>query len=311
VTPQRDVILALTADEEGGPDDGAEWLLKNHRELVDAELVINEGGGGRSRKGKYIANGVQASEKTYATFQLEVKDKGGHSSLPTKDNAIYRLAAGLGRLQRYQFPVELNEVTRAQFAGVAKTESSQVATDLLAVLKNPPDKAAIARLSETPLFNATMRTTCVATRLDAGHADNALPQTARAIVNCRILPGHTPEEVQRTLVQVLADERIVVTPTEPPVAAPASPLRPQFMKTVERITQEMWPGVPVVPSMSTGATDSRYFRNAGIAAYGVSGLFVDIDDEREHGKDERLGVKQFYEGQEFLTRLVTALATGQ
>ena len=309
VKTDRDIILALTADEEGGPDDGADWLLKNHRELVDADLVINEGGGGRMRNGKYVLNGVQASEKTYTNFMLEVKNKGGHSSLPTKDNCIYRLAAGLGRLEKFDFPVEINDVTRTYFERSAPLEGGQTEADMLAVVHDPPDQEAVKRLSETPAYNALLRTTCVATRLDGGHADNALPQTARANVNCRILPGHTSEEVQRTLMQVVADDQISITETEPSVAAPASPLDPQLMQAVEQITRAMWPGVPAVPTMSSGASDSRYFRNAGIRAYGVSGIFVDMDDVRAHGKDERVGVKQFYEGQEFLDRLVRALST--
>ncbi|MBI1814207.1 MAG: M20/M25/M40 family metallo-hydrolase [Deltaproteobacteria bacterium] len=307
--PDRDVILVLTADEEGGPDNGVDWLLKNHRDLVDAEMVLNEGGGGRMRSGTYLLNGVQASEKTYTNFLLEVKNKGGHSSLPTKDNAIYRLAAGLGRLEKFEFPVELNDVTRAYFERSAKTESGQTTTDMLALLQDPPDTQAIARLSETPSYNALMRTTCVATRLEGGHADNALPQTARANINCRVLPGHSMDEVRQTLIGVLADDQIGITETEPASAGPASPVDPALIAVVERITESMWPGVPVIPTMSTGASDSRYFRSAGINAYGVSGIFVDMDDVRAHGKDERVGVKQFYEGQEFLSRLVTALTT--
>ncbi len=311
VKPNRDVILALTADEEGGPNNGVDWLLKNHRDLVEADLVINEGGGGRIRNGKYLLNGVQASEKTYTNFMLEVKNKGGHSSLPTKDNAIYRLAAGLGRLEKYEFPVELNEITRAYFERSAKIESDQTAADMAALLHDPPTAAAVARLSDIPSYNALLRTTCVATRLDGGHADNALPQTARANVNCRVLPSHKMEEVQQTLVRVLADEQISVTETEPASVGPASPLDPELMHAVETITEQMWSGVPAVPTMSSGASDSRYFRAAGIRAYGVSGIFIDMDDVRAHGKDERLGVEQFYEGQEFLHRLVLALATGK
>jgi acetylornithine deacetylase/succinyl-diaminopimelate desuccinylase-like protein len=309
VKADRDIILVLTADEEGGPDNGVDWLLKNRRDLVDADLVINEGGGGRMRNGKYVLNGVQASEKTYTNFMLEVKNKGGHSSLPTKDNCIYRLADGLVRLEKFEFPVELNDVTRAYFERSAPLEGGQTGADMLAVVHDPPDPEAVKRLSETPAYNALLRTTCVATRLDGGHADNALPQTARANVNCRILPGHTTEEIQRTLKQVLADDQISITETEPSVAAPGSPLDPQLMQAVEQITAAMWPGVPAVPTMSSGASDSRYFRNAGIRAYGVSGIFVDMDDVRAHGRDERVGVKQFYEGQEFLDRLVRALST--
>jgi acetylornithine deacetylase/succinyl-diaminopimelate desuccinylase-like protein len=308
VQTNRDIILVLTADEEGGPDDGVDWLLKNHRELVEAELVINEGGGGRMRNGKYLLNSVQASEKTYTNFLLEVKNKGGHSSLPTKDNAIYRLAAGLNRLAQFDFPVELNDVTRTYFARSAAIEGGQTGADMRALLHDPPNPEAVKGLAATPAYNALMRTTCVATRLDGGHADNALPQTARANINCRILPGHSSAEVQHTLVRVLADDQITVTETEPAVAAPASPLDPELMQAVEQVTAAMWPGVPAVPTMSAGASDSRYFRNAGMRAYGVSGLFVDMDDIRAHGKDERLGVRQFYEGQEFLDRLVRALS---
>jgi acetylornithine deacetylase/succinyl-diaminopimelate desuccinylase-like protein len=309
VETNRDIILTLTADEEGGPDNGVDWLLKQHRDLVDADLVINEGGGGHMRNGKYQLNSVQAGEKTYTNFLLEVKNKGGHSSLPTKDNAIYRLAAGLGRLAQFEFPVEINDVTRTYFERSAALEGGQTGADMQAVLRDPPDPEAVKRLSETPSYNALLRTTCVATRLDGGHADNALPQTARANVNCRIMPGHSSDEIRQTLVRVLADDQITITETEPSVAAPASPLDPELMRATEEITAAMWPGVPAVPTMSTGASDSRFFRNAGIRAYGVSGIFVDMDDIRAHGKDERLGVKQFYEGQEFLDRLVRALST--
>jgi acetylornithine deacetylase/succinyl-diaminopimelate desuccinylase-like protein len=305
--PDRDVILALTADEEGGPDNGVDWLLRNRPELVSAGLVINEGGGGRMRDGKYLLNGVQASEKSYMTFVLEVRHKGGHSSVPQKDNAIYRLAAALGRLERYEFPVELNDVTRESFARSAAMESEATAADMEKLLHHPPDPDAVARLAAIPVYNAMLRTTCVATRLEGGHADNALPQTARATVNCRILPGHSAEEVQRTLAAVIDDEQVTIEAIEPDTSAPAAPPDPGLMRTVEMITAAMWPGVPVVPLMSTGATDSRYFRRAGIPAYGVSGIFSDMNDIRAHGKDERVGVKQFYEGYEFLKRLVDAL----
>lgn len=306
--PDRDVILALTADEEGGPHNGVEWLLANHRELVDAGLVINEGGGGRMRDGRYIFNGVQASEKSYMTFALEVRNKGGHSSVPTRDNAIYHLAAALGRLSEYDFPVELNEVTRAFFGRSAEIEGGVMGEDMTLVLREPPDDGAVRRLAEKPAYNAVLRTTCVATRLDGGHADNALPQTARATVNCRILPGHSTEEVRAELARVIDDDRVTITAVEKDTSAPGSPLDPGFIRTVEQISQQMWPGVPVLVTMSTGATDSRYFRRAGIPAYGVSGIFSDVNDIRAHGRDERIGVKQFWEGDEFLRRLVDALS---
>jgi acetylornithine deacetylase/succinyl-diaminopimelate desuccinylase-like protein len=306
---RRDVILALTADEEGGPDNGVEWLLREHRALVDAALVINEGGGGRIKEGKYLLNGIQASEKTYRDFALEVRNKGGHSSIPTRDNAIYRLSAGLGRIEAYAFPVELNEVTRAYLERVAPFEDAETAANMRALAADPRDAAAAARLSERPAFNAMLRTTCVATRLSGGHANNALPQLARAVLNCRILPGHAAEEVRAELARVLADEAIEILAADTPsVPAPPSPLSPEVIGAVEKVTAEMWPGLPVVPTMSSGATDSRYFRNAGVPAYGVSGIFHDVDDIRAHGRDERLGVRQFYEGQAFLWRLVLELA---
>jgi len=306
--PDRDVILALTADEEGGPHNGVEWLLEHHRDLVDAGLVINEGGGGRMREGKYVFNGLQASEKSYMTFVLEVRNKGGHSSVPTRDNAIYHLAQALTRLAAYDFPVELNEVTRAFFTRSAEIEGGVRGEDMALVLREPPDPGALRRLAEQPSYNAMLRTTCVATRLEAGHADNALPQTARATVNCRILPGHSTEEVRSELARVIDDQEVTITAIEKDTSAPASPLDPGILQTVERITAQMWPGVPVLVTMSTGATDSRYFRRAGIPAYGVSGIFADVNDIRAHGRDERVGVKQFWEGYEFLKRLVDALA---
>jgi acetylornithine deacetylase/succinyl-diaminopimelate desuccinylase-like protein len=309
--PERDIILALTADEEGGDFNGVEWLLKNHRGLVDAEFGINEGGGGRYRKGVNLFNGVQASEKVYQSFMLEVKNKGGHSSLPVRDNAIYHLAAALDRLAKFDFPVSLNEVTRAYFQRTAAIETGQTAADMRLVAQGAtPDPEAAARLSASSAYNnALMRTTCVATRLDAGHADNALPQTARATVNCRILPQEKAEDVRNTLLRVLADERVSVNYIKEPKPSPPSPLTPAVMGPIESITQAMWPGVPVIPIMGTGATDSLYFRQAGIPFYGVSGIFSDIDDNRAHGRDERLAVKSLDEGQEFLYRLVKTLAS--
>jgi acetylornithine deacetylase/succinyl-diaminopimelate desuccinylase-like protein len=307
--PDRDIIVALTADEEGGTANGVDWLLKQHRDLIDAEYALNEGGGGQSRGGKYLANRVQASEKVYLSFRLEVTNAGGHSSLPTKDNAIYRLAGGLTRLARFDFPIQLNEVTRAFFERMAAIEAGPLAASMRGVLQTPPDAESVARLSESAFYNAQLRTTCVATRLEGGHADNALPQAARALVNCRILPGQPAGEVLDTLTRVLADDKISVTPVDEPKPSEPSPLRPDVIAPIERMTQAMWPGVPVVPVMGTGATDSLYLRQAGIPAYGVSGLFGDVDDNRAHGRDERLGVKQFHEGQEFLYRLVKELST--
>lgn len=307
--PDRDIVVALTADEEGGDFNGVQFLLDEHRDLIDAEYALNEGGDGEIKNGQRLLNEVQASEKVYASFRLEVRNAGGHSSLPTKDNAIYRLAAGLTRLSAFAFPVKLSEVTRAFFERTSAIETGQRAADMKAVTLSPPDQNAVARLSASPYYNALMRTTCVATRVEAGHADNALPQTARALVNCRMLPGESPAEVGKALVKVLADEGIAVSALGSPTPSPPSPLRPDVMRAVEQTTAALWPGVPVVPIMGTGATDSLYLRNAGIPAYGVSGIFGDIDDVRSHGKDERVGVREFHEGQELLYRLVKSLAT--
>lgn len=309
LVPDRDLIVALTSDEEGGDYNGVDWLLQNHRALIEADYCLNEGGGGDLKKGRRLTNNVQAAEKVYLSFRLEARNPGGHSSLPTKDNAIYHLAGGLARLAAYDFPVRLSEVTRGYFARMAAVETGQTAADMKAVSRPTPDPDAVKRLADqSPWYNAQIRTTCVATRLEGGHADNALPQTARATVNCRMLPGADPKEIAQTLVRVLDDDKITVAPIGQPRPSQPSPLRPDVMGPIERVTSEMWPGVPVVPTMSTGATDGLYLRNAGIPVYGVDGIFTDVDDVRAHGRDERLGAKEFYEGREFLFRLVKALA---
>jgi acetylornithine deacetylase/succinyl-diaminopimelate desuccinylase-like protein len=308
LVPERDIVLALTADEEGGDHNGVQWLLANHPALVEAEYGLNEGGGGQSRGGRRIANRVQASEKVYVDFTLEVTNKGGHSSQPQPENAIYELTDALSRLAKFAFPAKVNEVTRAYFEKMAAVEPGPLAADFKAASQPTLDAAATARLSAVPLYNAMLRTTCVATMLTAGHAQNALPQRAVANVNCRILPGEDPQVVQQTLARVLDNPRITIAPVKPAKPSPASPLTPEIMQTITRITEEMWPGVPVIPFMSTGATDGLYFRQTGVPIYGVSGLFGDMDDVRSHGRDERMGVKEFYEGQEFLWWLVNALS---
>ena len=309
-TPDRDLILALTADEEGGDFNGVEWLVKNHKDLIDAEFAINEGGGGTMRKGNYLTNEVQASEKVFQDFKLEVTNPGGHSSLPVKDNAIYHLAAGLARLSAYDFPVELNEVTRTYFARSAEVQADpKLAADMRAVAKPTPDLAAAARLSASlPYYNSMMRTTCVATRLFGGHANNALPQLATANVNCRILPGVSPASVKAKLVELFADPKISVAFVDEAHPSKPSPLRPEVMTLVESLTKQMFPGTVVVPVMSTGATDGLYLRNGEIPTYGIEGTFGDADDVRAHGRDERVGVKQYFEGLEFQYRLIKALA---
>jgi len=307
--PARDLVVALTADEEGGTSNGVAWLLQNRRPAIDAEFCLNEGGGGEMKNGKRVANVVEAAQKIYHSVSLEVRNPGGHSSLPRKDNAIYRLAAGLTRLAAWEFPVQLNEVTRGYFAALASTETGQIAADMRAVAQAVPDPAVAKRLADgSPHYNALMRTTCVPTRLQGGHADNALPQLARAVVNCRLLPGADPREIDATLERVLADDGIAVRALWQGVASPPSPLRADVMAAVERHTKEMWPGVVVLPTMATGATDGLILRNAGIPTYGVDGIFTDVDDNRAHGKDERLGTREFYEGREFLYRLVKSLS---
>jgi acetylornithine deacetylase/succinyl-diaminopimelate desuccinylase-like protein len=307
--PDRDIVVALTADEEAGPNNGVAWLLANHRELIDAEFVVNEGGGGSFQNGRRLSNDVQVSEKVFQTFKLEVTDPGGHSSMPRAENPIYRLAEALTRIGDHVFPVNLNEVTRVFFERTAAISDPTLAAAMLGMLEQPPDPAAVEHLSAIPAYNARIRTTCVATMLEAGHAQNALPQRASATVNCRILPGELPAEIEATLTALIADPRISVTAMNAAQPSSPSPLTPAVLDPIERITAELWPGVPVIPTMNPGATDGLYLRNAGIPVYGVSGIFRDIDDNRAHGRDERMLVSWFFEGQEFLYRLTTALAT--
>ncbi len=309
--PERDIILALTTDEEIGDRNevGIRWILAKERALIDADLALNEGGGVGVKDGKPIWNSVQTSEKLYQSFSLSVRNSGGHSSQPRSDNAIYTLARGLARLAEFDFPVALNETTRLYFERMASIEQGQLAADMKALLGAKPDPAAVKRLSAKPPYNAQLRTTCVATQLDAGHAENALPQLAHAIVNCRILPGQSVDSVKSTLARVLADESITVTPDRLDTPSPPSPLGRELLSVIETLTAKYWPGIPVLPTMSAGATDSRFLRNAGIPAYGHSGLANDIFDVRAHGKDERVSIAAFYQGHEYLHDLVIALST--
>jgi len=316
--PDRDIILALTADEEGGKSNGVDWLLKNHRDLIDGEFVLNHDGGGiTSDNGKPVMMDVDATEKLYADYQLMVTNPGGHSSLPIPDNAIYHLANGLVRLEHYEFPIDLNSVTRAYYERMSKVETGQRAEDMKAILKDPPDQAAIDRLSKDPIDHSKMRTTCVATRLDAGHANNALPQMAKANVNCRIAPGHSAEDIRQKLVEILADPKISVKyvgangevteqGTSRQSYAPP-PLRQDVFQPLEKVVAEMWPGLPVIPNMSTGASDGVYTNAAGLPTYGISGLAIDRNDQRAHGKDERIGVESYYKGVDFYYRFLKAV----
>ena len=309
--PARDLIVALTADEEGGgPFNGVDWLLKNHRDWIDAEYVLNEGGWGESEKGKRIANDVQVSEKYSVGFRLEVRNKGGHSSLPVADNAIYHLARALDKVSQFGFPLKTNAVTVEYFRQMAKTESGAVKADLEKVAAG--SKEAMQRIATgSTNWNATLRTTCVATMLTGGHAGNALPQLAEATINCRLLPEDEPGYVKETLQQIIADTAVAVVLVRTPDRGPASPLRPDVMNAVTDITNRMWPGVTTVPMMVMGATDGLKLRAAGIPTYGVQGFFFDRDDIRWHGRDERIRVQAFFEGQAFLYDLVKQLSSAK
>jgi acetylornithine deacetylase/succinyl-diaminopimelate desuccinylase-like protein len=301
--PRRDVIVVLTGDEETSQA-SIEWLLKEHRPLVDAELALNTDSGGIIlRDGRPSLFTVQASEKVYADYQLEVTDPGGHSSLARPDNPIYTLAAALERIGRHQFPLNVTEVARLFFERSALVETGQLAADMRAVAATPPDAAAAARLSRSPFYNARLRTTCVATRVEAGHANNALPQSARAVVNCRILPGEPAAPVEAALRQ-LAGDRVRLTVLSPPVTSPPSPLSAEMLTRFERLAGTLWPGVPVTPVMEAGATDGLFVRRAGIPTYAPSALPEDPDDVRAHGKDERVGVEALHRSAEFWYRLV-------
>jgi acetylornithine deacetylase/succinyl-diaminopimelate desuccinylase-like protein len=312
-TPDRDVILALTAGEEGGmPYNGVDWLIKNKRDLIDAEYVINvDAGGGELENGKHTLFDVQAAEKVYHSVTLTAKNPGGHSSLPRKDNAIYALAAALDRLSRYEFPVQINDVVKAYFTKAAATASPQVAADMRSVASGAHDPAAVARLSKMPLYNSLMRTTCVATMLQAGHAANALPQTATALVNCRMLPGVDPVSVERTIARVVNDTSVHVAPADTAIQSPPSPLRPDLFDAISASVKAIWGPIPVVPIMETGATDGLFLRNAGVPVYGFSGLFIATNDIRAHGKDERILISAFDDGLDFTYDVLRRVATAR
>jgi acetylornithine deacetylase/succinyl-diaminopimelate desuccinylase-like protein len=318
--PKRDIILALTADEEGGSSNGVDWLLKNHRDLIDAQFVINHDGSSIvTEHGKLLYYELDGTEKVYGDFQLMVTNPGGHSSLPVPDNAIYALADGLARLEKYEFPFELNTLTRGYYEQMATMVTGQRAADMRAILRTPPDPAAIARLSHDPDDHSIMHTTCVATRLEGGHANNALPQRAAAVVNCRILPGHSPEEVRQVLIQVVADPRITVRyiddvgqvrdKASDRKGYPPPPLSAEIMKPLEALVTADWPGLKVLPNMSAGASDGVYTSAVGLPTYTITGIAIDKDNERAHGRDERLGVDAFYKGNEFFYQYMRAMTS--
>jgi acetylornithine deacetylase/succinyl-diaminopimelate desuccinylase-like protein len=318
--PDRDIILALTADEEGGKSNGVDWLLKNHRELIDAEYVLNPDGGGLfPEHGKPLTVDFEATEKLYADYQVLATNRGGHSSRPRPDNPIYQVAHALAALERTPFPFELNSVTREYFKQMALLETGERAADLRAILATPPDPAAIERLSKDEHYNSIMRTTCVATMLAGGHAPNALPQRAEANVNCRISPGHSQEEIRLALVKLFNDPALSVRyrsdsgelsdhGSDRNAMAPP-PLRADVMDSLRSVSAKLWPGALVLPIMEPGASDSIYTMMEGIPSYGVSGVSIDRDDRREHGRDERLKIDSFYTGVKFYYLFLKALTT--
>jgi acetylornithine deacetylase/succinyl-diaminopimelate desuccinylase-like protein len=311
--PDRDIIVALTADEEGSPCgcNGARWLIQNHRELVDAAYVVNEGGGGSLRDDKPFLNSLQATQKNSVNFTATAKNRGGHSSVPRPDNAIYQLSMAVARFSTHSFPVHFNAVTRAFFEKTADIEKPEMGRAMKALLKNENDAAAAAIVSADPRYNSMLRSTCVATGLSGGHAANALPQTAEVRINCRILPDAVPSQIRDGIISALADTAIEVSRAGQANFVEPSPLTPEMLGPVERVTKELFGDIPVIPTMSTGATDSQPFRQIGIPAYGVSGLMGDPEDIRAHGRDERMKVKSFFDGQEFLFRLTKLLAIGR
>jgi acetylornithine deacetylase/succinyl-diaminopimelate desuccinylase-like protein len=310
--PDRDVILALTADEEGGGNNGVRWLLQNHRDKIDAAYALNEGGGGALRDGKPFINSVGAAEKVSANFQVSTSNRGGHSSVPRDDNAIYQLSAALVKIGAFSMPVYLNPVTKAYFERTAAIETPEMGAAMRAIVANPNDAAAAATISRDPRYRSMLRTSCVATMLSGGHARNALPQTATANVNCRMAPGHDPANVRELLMKAAGDTGVHVSAAPAMSMATPSPLSPEIMGPIEKVTRDVFgPDVAVIPTMGTGATDSRFLRAAGIPGYGVSGLFGDPNDGRAHGKDERVIIKWYYESQNFLYKLVKELSSSK
>ena len=304
--PERDIVVAFTADEEsGGERNGVDWLLTEHRDLVNADLVINPDGGEAGMKGgRRLYVGVQTSEKMSMAFEAEVTDKGGHSSRPTADNPIYRLSEGLARLSKFRFPVHLTDTTRQYFERRAAIETGAIKSDMLAVAKTPPDPAAIERLSAVVETNILLRTTCTATQIEGGHAQNALPQRARATLQCRIIPGESQDSVRDTLARVLNDPTIKISVITPATPSPESPLSGTILPTVEKVVHELWPDVVILPQMGAGASDSKYTRLIGMPSYGIDGMFDDLDDARAHGRDERIGVAAFGQEVDFTYRLM-------
>jgi acetylornithine deacetylase/succinyl-diaminopimelate desuccinylase-like protein len=311
--PRRTIKMALTCGEEGGaPFNGASWLVANKRDLIDAAFALNEGAGGQlDDHGKRVAHTIEAGEKTSQSFTLEVTNPGGHSSRPVPDNAIYRLADAIEKIRGYEFPVMINDANGAYLTKMSKVVGGEQAAAMTALMANPKDAGADAILSKDPGLHTMLRTTCVATMLSAGHAQNALPQRATANINCRIFPGVSRDAVRAKLVELIGDPQVSVSKVAGARAeaeAPAPPLTPQVMGPIEKVSAEMWPGVPVVPILQAGATDGKALTAGGIPTYGVQGLFYEPDLGRIHGLNERIGVTSLYEGRDFLYKLVKIYA---
>ena len=320
--PDRDLILALTADEESGSANGVEWLLEHRPELRNVAFVLNpDSGGVTTEDGRPVVLDVEATEKLYADYRLTSTSPGGHSSLPTPDNPIYRVAGALKRLEASPFPVELNEVTRAEFKARAAMAEGQHAQDLRALLQPNPDPAVLQRLSAVPSINSALRTTCVATMIDGGDAPNALPGRATANVNCRILPGHSSEEVRQELIRIFADNQIKVDYVNDAgevlgkgtdrKSAPPPPLMAAVFDPLHKVANELWAGIPILPVLEVGASDSAWTMQAGIPSYGFSGMAIESGDDRMHGRDERIGVESFYKGVEFEYLYLKAMASAK
>lgn len=308
--PARDIIVAFTPAEESSGKEGAGFLVKDHRDLIDAGLVLNpDSGTGAFRRGQRAFYGVQTSEKSYITYAAETTNKGGHSSEPRPDNAIYELTAALNRLGAFKFPIRITSTVRAFYAAQAQFETGTRQADMRAVGKS--DAAAAERLAADPTDNAQLRSTCVATMLEAGHAENALPQRARATIQCRVLPGDTQDETQATLTRVFADPGVHVSVVQPATSSPESPPTANIMAVYEKVVHSMWPGLTIMPSMDAGASDSKFTRTAGMPSYGAISNFFDLEDMRAHGQDERIRADRFAEGGEFAYRLMKAFSSAR
>ena len=305
--PRREIVLALTADEEGGNYNGVKWLLDSYPERLSAEYVLNEGGGGVLVGGERLANEVQLTEKLYQTFVIETASRGGHSSMPTDDNAIHAISVVIQRLREHRFPVRLNPVTEAFFARSRELNSGRSREAMEGILRTPPDRESIDFLARDPFYNAMMRTTCTPTVIQGGHAENALPQTVALTVNCRLLPDASPDRIERTI-RSLVGENASIDRVASIDMRPEATMRDDVLEVIERVSRSLWPAVPVIPIMGPGGTDGRFLRNLGIPVFGVNGIFIDVEDDRAHASDERIRVRSYFEGQEFLYRLTRALS---